>query len=101
MRKFGDRFSVLAVLSLLLPVFAQTPNSNPPAELGGRPRGTVGDIPLAASSASTPRLPDGTVNLGRVPGEKGIWGLTANSNFAQFSLDAPRGWTGSPQRGGA
>jgi hypothetical protein len=30
----------------------------------------------------TPRLPDGTVNLGRVPGEKGVWGVPYIQNMA-------------------
>src|SRR5207247_7247058 len=64
---------------------------NPPAGLGARPRGA----PIAPGDQSAnqgtpaPRLPDGSVNLGRVPGEKGVWDLAANSNFARFSVDAP------------
>jgi len=36
----------------------------------------------AAPSLPTPRLPDGTVNLGRVPGEKGVWGVPYITNMA-------------------
>ena len=32
--------------------------------------------------AATPRLPDGTVNLGRVPGEKGVWRVPYIQNMA-------------------
>jgi len=76
---------------------------NPPAGLGARPRGA----PIAPGDQSAnqgppaPRLPDGSVNLGRVPGEKGVWDLAANSNFARFSVDAPAGWSGGGERGGA
>ena len=36
----------------------------------------------AAASAPTPRLADGTPNLGRVPGEKGAWGVPYITNMA-------------------
>src|SRR5256885_10564042 len=31
----------------------------------------------------TPRLPDGTVNLGRVPGEKGVWNVPYITNMGE------------------
>jgi hypothetical protein len=40
----------------------------------------------------TPRLPDGTPNLGRVGTEKGIWGLPGIGNFAQMVV------TGGPEK---
>ena len=36
----------------------------------------------------TPKLADGTVNLGRVPGEKGIWNLPYIQNMANCLVDA-------------
>jgi hypothetical protein len=35
----------------------------------------------------TPKLADGTVNLGRVPGEKGIWNLPYITNMANNVID--------------
>src|SRR3954465_15599890 len=43
---------------------------------GGRGRG-----PGAAPAEPTPRLADGTVNLGRIPGEKGIWNVPYITNM--------------------
>jgi len=37
-----------------------------------------------------PRLADGTINLGRDHGEKGIWGLPSVQNFAAFTSDTPK-----------
>ena len=42
----------------------------------------------AAASEPTPRLPDGTPNLGRVPGEKGAWGVPWITNMAAKAIDA-------------
>jgi hypothetical protein len=36
---------------------------------------------LNAQDAATPRLPDGTVNLGRVAGEKGVWNVPYIQNM--------------------
>jgi hypothetical protein len=48
----------------------------------------------------TPRLPDGTVNLGRERGEHGIWGLPSVQNFAGYTPDTPKDFNRG-QRGGA
>ena len=101
MRLFGLRMALATALSLgpALLVIAQ----NPPPGLGARPRGE----PIAAGDQSanqgppTPRLADGTPNFGRVPGEKGVWELTANSNFARFAVNAPPGGSAGGERGGA
>ena len=45
------------------------------AEGGGRGR-------AAGPALPTPRLPDGTVNFGRVPGEKGVWAVPYITNMA-------------------
>ena len=44
---------------------------------GGRGRGRQSGPVLP-----TPRLPDGTVNFGRVPGEKGVWAVPYITNMA-------------------
>jgi hypothetical protein len=45
--------------------------------VAGQGRGRGGGPPLP-----TPRLADGTVNLGRVPGEKGVWAVPYITNMA-------------------
>jgi hypothetical protein len=45
----------------------------------------------AAPPAPTPKLADGTVNLGRVPGEKGIWNLPYITNMADRVIDPATG----------
>ena len=56
----------------------------PPAQ--GRGRGNP------AASLPTPRLADGTVNFGRVPGEKGIWNVPYITNMGERVV-APDGTT--------
>jgi hypothetical protein len=95
---------IVAAVALMsaAPVFLAM-TQNPPPDLGARPRGepiAPGDK-SAAQGPPTPRLADGKPNLGRVPGEKGVWELTANSNFARFATNAPPGWTDGGKRGGA
>jgi hypothetical protein len=41
----------------------------------------------AGPAEPTPKLADGTVNLGRVPGEKGIWNLPYITNMADRVID--------------
>jgi hypothetical protein len=70
---------------------------------GGGARGRGAPNPLLSQPA--PRLPDGTVNLGRVPGEKGIWNLPYIQNMGspQYFVGAPqqpRGGAGGAARGG-
>ena len=48
---------------------------------GGRGRGNP------AASLPTPRLADGTVNFGRVPGEKGIWNVPYITNMGMRVVD--------------
>ena len=42
----------------------------------------------AGPAQPTPRLPDGTVNLGRVPGEKGTWNVPYITNMAMRVVGA-------------
>jgi len=45
----------------------------------------------AGPALPTPKLADGTVNLGRVPGEKGIWNLPYITNMANNVVDPATG----------
>jgi len=72
---------------------------------GGRGgRGGGGRGAAAGPAEPTPHFADGTVNLGRVPGEKGIWGLPYIQNMANQSPDrqqaAGRGAGGGGVAGG-
>jgi len=63
---------------------------------GGRGRGNP------AASLPTPRLADGTVNFGRVPGEKGIWNVPYITNMADQAIgpDGQKLAPPPPARGG-
>src|SRR6516165_5226515 len=58
---------------------AQQPDAPPPSV--GRGRGPSGP------PQPTPRLPDGTPNLGRVPGEKGVWNVPYITNMGMRLVD--------------
>jgi hypothetical protein len=88
---------------------AQAPAQNappPPADSSGRGRGPTGP------PEPTPRLSDGTPNLGRVAGEKGIWNVPYITNMGvrilgpdgQLVVPQPppgrRGGAGAPLGGG-
>src|SRR6187200_1208368 len=62
------------------PVAAQ--EGGAPAQ-GGRGRGRQ-----AGPAEPTPRLVDGTVNFGRVPGEKGTWNVPYITNMAMRVVGA-------------
>jgi len=49
---------------------------------GGRGRG------MSGPPQPTPRLADGTVNLGRVPGEKGVWNVPYITNMGERIVEA-------------
>jgi hypothetical protein len=57
------------------PPSSGTPNAAPQAQGRGRGRGPVAPAP------PTPRLPDGTPNLGRVAGETGVWNVPYIQNM--------------------
>jgi len=52
-----------------------------------------------APSGPTPRLADGTPNLGRVPGEKGVWGVPWVRNMG-LRIDKTEGGSDLPSAGG-
>jgi hypothetical protein len=89
--KFSNvTIALVLVLSLAVLVFTQAaPASQGGAEgqRGGQRGGRGGQN--AGPSEPTPRLPDGTVNLGRVPGEKGIWNVPYIQNMANYALNRP------------
>ena len=72
--------SMIAVLfTAFFGVGAQQPGAQPAA--GGRGRGPSGP------PQPTPRLTDGTVNLGRVAGEKGVWNVPYITNMGERIIE--------------
>ena len=70
--------TAVAVVSCTLAVVldAQNPGSQSSGQGAGRGRGAQAGPP-----EPTPRLADGTPNLGRVPGEKGVWNVPYITNM--------------------
>src|SRR5262249_17452903 len=87
--------SMMAVSTLLCSTFSTN------AEAQGDPSGVIINIRRQppAPPDPTPRFKDGTVNLGRQRGEKGIWGLPVIANFAQVAAGAPAGFRGNLRSG--
>jgi len=77
--RLSVRFLLLAFASLFLisatmiTLVAQQGGASAPAAEGGGRGGRGRGAPNPLLSQPAPRMPDGTVNLGRVPGELGIW----------------------------
>ena len=72
--------------SLLALVFTELPGAGgqePAAPGSGGGRGRMSGPPQP-----TPRLADGTVNLGRVPGEKGVWNVPYITNMGERVVEA-------------
>ena len=86
--------SVAVVCALAVSSSAQAPAAGQP---GAQTQGGRGGP--AGPPEPTPRLADGTPNLGRVPGEKGIWNLPYITNFGERVL-GPDGVMPVPARGG-
>src|SRR5437899_3648976 len=73
--------SMVAILLIaLLGANGQQPGAQPSG--GGRGRG------MSGPPQPTPRLPDGTVNLGRVAGEKGVWNVPYITNMGERIVEA-------------
>lgn len=70
----------VVALSALVAVLAESSLAPAASQQGG---GVASALPPA------PRLPDGTVNLGRVPGEKGMWNLPYIQNIANVAVNRP------------
>jgi hypothetical protein len=58
-----------------------------PGQIGQAQQGRGRGRGPAEAPLPTPRLPDGTVNLGRVPGEKGIWNVPYITNMGMRVVD--------------
>ena len=79
--------AILLALCGVSPLAAQ--GASPGAPLGTREAQAAIRAGRNTSLEPTPRLADGTPNLGRVGTEKGIWGLPGILNFAQMAVDGP------------
>src|SRR5262249_6524932 len=94
---------LLAATMISLVAAQQQGQANAPAagQAGGEGRGRGRGAPNPLLSQPAPRLPDGTINLGRVPGEKGIWNLPyiQNMGSAQYFVGAPQTARGGGGRG--
>ena len=104
--RLAGRIAVVTAATVLLSaaiVSTQEPTQQaaPGGRGGGRGRGAAGPVEPA------PRLADGTVNLGRVVGEKGIWNVPYITNMGMRvigddgSLLAPPPAAGGRRGGGA
>jgi hypothetical protein len=98
-------FLVTATYISLPVALQQAPANQPPAGQGGGARGGGQRAPNPLLSQPAPRLPDGTINLGRVPGEKGVWGLPYITNMGARNVfvgapPAPPRGEGGGARGG-
>ncbi len=90
--------SWIVISGALLP-FAGAQTQVPAAD----PSGVIASIRRqpAGPPDPAPRLKDGTVNLGRLRGEKGVWGLPVIANFAQYAADVPKDFRGNQRAGAA
>ena len=77
--RLSIRFLIFLIAALFLLVATMMTLT---AAQQGRGRGA----PNPLLSQPAPRLPDGTVNLGRVPGEKGIWQLPYITNMGARNI---------------
>ena len=73
-----------ALLSIAVPLAVMSLLAAFPSAQGGGGRGGSN----AAPPPPAPRLADGTPNLGRVPGEKGVWSVPYIQNMADYAIDA-------------
>jgi hypothetical protein len=72
----------------------------PGAAAAQAPADGTGRGASAAPSEPTPRLPDGTVNLGRVPGEKGVWAVPYITNMGVRLVGPDGAYIVQPTAGG-
>src|SRR5689334_12278526 len=78
-----------AVVVFLAGVWWEQPHAVIAAQEGAAaPQGGRGRGRQAGPAAPTPRLADGTVNFGRMPGEKGTWNVPYITNMAMRVVGA-------------
>jgi hypothetical protein len=93
-----------AVLFMFVSAVSIHAQGDSPGARLGTAAGQAAVREAARKSEPTPRLPDGTPNLGRVGTEKGIWGLPGVLNFAQMAVGGPKNpdpRLSGPETGGA
>jgi hypothetical protein len=78
---------IVAVAAAVGAVAALTWSANPDVQA----QAPAGQNAAAKPTTPTPRLPDGTVNFGRVPGEKGVWDLPYITNMGARVIDPATG----------
>jgi hypothetical protein len=88
-------------LTLALAVFSFSQNAPQGGGAAGGGRGGARGA-NAAAPEPTPRLPDGTINLGRSPGDvNGMWSLPYIQNMADRATNRPQQPAAGGGRGGA
>src|SRR5262249_26920359 len=103
-KMLGRTIRAFMWMMAVLPVFPGAISNTSEAQVpvpAADPSGVIGTIrrqPPGPPERS-PRLKDGTVNLGRVHGEKGVWGLPVIANFAQVAGGVPKDFRGNLRRG--
>ncbi len=99
--RFIGRCAVATAVTVLLSVVVvstQAPTAQPAGQTPAAPGGGRGRGAPAGPPEPTPRLADGTVNLGRAPGEKGIWNVPYITNMG-MQVIGPDGKSLAPARG--
>ena len=82
--------SATAAVVFLATVWVAQSDQTAAAQEGGAPaQGGRGRGRQAGPAQPTPRLADGTVNFGRVPGEKGTWNVPYITNMAMRVVKGP------------
>jgi hypothetical protein len=115
-KRFASRFVLTTAAMIVAALWAAQAQERGAAPAVGQPQeaqpGRGRGRGPAEPPLPTPRLPDGTVNLGRVVGEKGIWNVPYITNMGMRIVDdsgksvapAPepgaRGRAGAPLGGG-
>ena len=75
------RMAIATAATVALSLAASLGAQNPGAQPAGQGAGRGGRGAPAGPPEPTPRLADGTPNLGRVPGEKGVWNVPYITNM--------------------
>jgi hypothetical protein len=86
------------IIAVLLTMFRGAGAQQPPAPGSGGRTGGAGGRASSGPPEPTPRLADGTPNLGRVPGEKGVWSVPYITNMGERVVEAD-GTTAMERRG--